>query len=80
MHYFGNDFKEGMVVNPKKVGSIMDFKTHRNMDEVRSFMLLAGYYRRFIKNSHALSTLLHNFIRMVRILNGYRSVEPFLNS
>jgi len=28
----------------------MEWETPRNVDEVRSFMGLIGYYRRFIKN------------------------------
>ena len=41
--------EEGIQVNPKKIEVIIEWKPLRNVMEVRSFMLLVGYYRRFIK-------------------------------
>ena len=41
--------KEGITVDPEKVRAIMEWEAPRNVDEVRSFMGLAGYYRGFIK-------------------------------
>ena len=38
--------KEGIVVDLEKIRAIMEWEAHRNVDEVRSFMGLAGYYRR----------------------------------
>jgi hypothetical protein len=40
--------KEGIIVDPKKVESIQEWSVPRNVAKVRSFMGLAGYYRRFI--------------------------------
>ena len=42
--------KEGVYVDPEKVRAIMEWAVPRNVDEVRSSMGLAGYYRRFIRN------------------------------
>jgi hypothetical protein len=36
-----------MVVDPEKIKSIKGWPTPKNIIEVKSFMGLAGYYRRF---------------------------------
>ncbi|WVZ54060.1 hypothetical protein U9M48_004925, partial [Paspalum notatum var. saurae] len=41
--------KGGIMVDPSKVNSVMDWKIPENMKEVRGFLGLAGYYRRFIE-------------------------------
>jgi hypothetical protein len=49
IHYLGHIIsEEGIVVDPKKVEAIKEWTTPRNVAEVRSFMGLAGYYKRFI--------------------------------
>ena len=47
--------KESITVDPKKVRAIMEWKTPRNVDEVRYFMGLEGYYKRFIRNFSQMS-------------------------
>jgi hypothetical protein len=41
--------EEGVAVDPNKVKSIMEWPTPKDFSDIRSFMGLAGYYRRFIK-------------------------------
>jgi hypothetical protein len=41
--------KEGVVVDSNKIRSIMEWPTPKDISDIRSFMGLVGYYRRFIK-------------------------------
>ena len=41
--------KEGIRVDPKKIEVVLKWKPPRNVTEVRSFLGLVGYYRRFVK-------------------------------
>ncbi|GJZ54578.1 putative reverse transcriptase domain-containing protein [Tanacetum coccineum] len=40
----------GIHVDPNKIEAVKNWKAPRNPTEVRSFLRLAGYYRRFIEN------------------------------
>ena len=42
--------KDGVSVDPSKVAAVMDWKQPKSVTEIRSFLGLAGYYRRFIQN------------------------------
>ena len=41
--------KRGIEVDPSKVAAVQDWKTPTNVGVVRSFLGLAGYYRKFVK-------------------------------
>jgi hypothetical protein len=41
---------EGVAVDPSKVASITEWESPKNAGDIRSFLGLAGYYRRFIEN------------------------------
>jgi hypothetical protein len=53
--------KYGIEVDPEKVVAIRECSTQNNVKEVRYFMGLAGYYRRFIggflKIAHPITSL-----------------------
>jgi hypothetical protein len=46
---------EGIVVDPGKVRDVLDWKPPKSVHQVRSFLSLAGYYRRFILNFSKIS-------------------------
>jgi hypothetical protein len=49
IHYLGHIIsKDEIVVDPENIEAIIEWSVPKNVMEVRSFMGLAGYYRRFI--------------------------------
>jgi hypothetical protein len=50
VHYLGHVISnEGIALDPNNIRSIMEWPTPKDLSDIKSFMGLAGYYRRFIK-------------------------------
>ena len=48
--------KDGIAVDPFKVEEVMDWQAPTSVTEIRSFLGLAGYYRKFIQDFSKIST------------------------
>jgi hypothetical protein len=61
--------EDGVALDPEKINAIMDWPTPRNVSEVRSFMGLAGYCRRFLngfpKIGHPITSAQRKGVKLV---------------
>jgi hypothetical protein len=48
--------KDGLVVDPSKVEAVLDWLPRTTVTEIRSFLGLAGYFRKFIQNFSSIAT------------------------
>ena len=54
---------EGIRVDPINIEAVVNWKPPRNVTEVRSFLGLAGYYRKFVKGFFVIASLLTKLLR-----------------
>ncbi|WVZ63305.1 hypothetical protein U9M48_012946 [Paspalum notatum var. saurae] len=54
--------KGGIMVDPSKTSSVMDWKVPEVVKEVRGFLGLAGYYRRFIESFSKIAKPMTSFL------------------
>ena len=56
---------KGVSVDPQKIEAVSNWPRPKNLTEVRGFLGLAGYYRRFVQNFSKIATSLTNLTRKV---------------
>ncbi|KAG8478487.1 hypothetical protein CXB51_028219 [Gossypium anomalum] len=54
---------DGIWVDPSKISAIVDWKPPKNVTEVRSFLGLAGYYRRFVNGFSIITAPMTRLLR-----------------
>ena len=54
---------EGIIVDPTKIEAVVNWKPPRNVTKVRSFLGLAGYYRRFVRVFSIIASLTTKLLR-----------------
>jgi hypothetical protein len=55
--------KDGISVDPSKVQEVMDWKPPKSVHQIRSFLGLAGYYRRFIPDFSRIAKLMTELLK-----------------
>ena len=62
--YLGNRVtSEGLLPDPTLLAAIREIAPPKNATGIRSFLGLAGYYRRYVKNFAAIASPLHALVR-----------------
>ena len=55
--------EKGVMVDPNKIEAVMDWQRPKDVFEIRSFLGLAGYYRRFVEDFSRLAALMTRLMR-----------------
>ena len=54
---------EGVTVDPAKIEAVKEWEQPHNVSDIRSFLRLVGYYRRFIENFSKISKSMTNLLK-----------------
>ncbi|OMO86567.1 reverse transcriptase [Corchorus capsularis] len=63
--------KDGICVDPAKIEAILNWESPRTVTEIRSFLGLAGYYRRFVEGFSLIAAPLTRLTRKGVPFEGY---------
>ena len=66
---------KGVAVDPETVTAVTDWKQLKTVTQVRSFLGLAGYYRRFIENFSKIARPMTQLLKKKRNLCGARNAR-----
>ena len=71
---------KGVSVDPEKIEVMVTGKPPKNVSEVRRFLGLAGYYKKFIEGFSRIATPLTKLIRKVSSMIGWMPASRVLRS
>ena len=66
---------EGLATDPEKIAAVIDWPRPENQTEVRSFLGLCSYYRRFVKDFATIASPLHTLSGKNQNFNWTESCE-----
>lgn len=72
--------KEGIAVDPEKIRTIMEWPIPKDVADIRSFMGLAGYYRRFVEGFSRVAYPITSLEKKGKYLSALQNVNRALNS
>ena len=76
VHFLGYVItKEEISVDPAKIAAVVDWPRPSNVIEVRSFLGMAGYYRRFVKDFAKIASPLTQLLRKDHHSSGHPHVK-----
>ena len=72
--------KEGIKVDPQKVKASTEWPRPTNVMEIRRFLGLAGYYRRFVTDFSKIASPLTNLLKKQTGSSGLKGVRNLSKS
>jgi len=71
--------KDGVKPDPLKVLTVKKFPRPRTNKNIKQFLGLAGYYRRFIPNFSKIAKLLTNLLKTKYLFGMKHKIKPLRN-
>lgn len=71
---------QGIACDPSKIETVQNWPVPKNVNEIRSFLGLAGYYRRFIPNFSEIASVLTNLTKKEIKFNWTEKCQTSFNT